>query len=156
MYQNHSDISLLELKHQYFTGWLFVERLKGWKGLLCFAVLLYFHAVLWKWKTHFSVCLPVLVIFQFYSTALIPGSVWCITCSLPFCLFLPLPIGFSSHSLPLPFFPLSLWISYIHTSGWTVKKKKNRLRFIYYGAYSTLYVYVCLSYIVSVLCLNIL
>lgn len=33
--KNHSDISLLELKHQYFTNWLFGERLKGWRR--CFA-----------------------------------------------------------------------------------------------------------------------
>lgn len=53
MYQNHSDISLLELKHQYFTHCLFVERLKGWKVPLCFA-LLCCCTKLWKWKTYTS------------------------------------------------------------------------------------------------------
>lgn len=36
--KNHSDISFLELKHQYFRDGLFVERLEGWSGsslLLC-------------------------------------------------------------------------------------------------------------------------
>lgn len=27
--KNHSDASLMELQHQYFTSWRFVERLKG-------------------------------------------------------------------------------------------------------------------------------
>lgn len=92
--------------------------LRGWKvegALLCFALLSYC-AVEMK-KTYFSVCLPVLVIFQFYSLVLILGSVWYIQCSpplsfcLPFALPSPLPLSFpSTPTCP----PLSLWISFIH------------------------------------------
>lgn len=107
--KNHSDISLLELRHQYFTGWLFVERLKGWRRAALCSVSLSFCTVLWKWKTYFSVCIPVLK--TFFSCALILGSVWYICCSLslfpstllfPFSV-LPSPLRFSLHS-PCPSF----------------------------------------------------
>lgn len=53
--KNHSDISLLELKHQYFSDWLFVERLKRH-----FAPALLLQAA--EWKSHSVVRTPVLVI----------------------------------------------------------------------------------------------
>lgn len=57
--KNHSDISLLELKHQYFSDWLFVERLKGLSSALlprCFT------SSQPKWEAPSIVRTPVLVI----------------------------------------------------------------------------------------------
>lgn len=73
--RNHSDISMLELKHQYFTDWLFVDRLKGWKDPPCFA-LLCFTLTLWCGDDkHTFLCL-------FHSTVLIIRSVQCTRCSV--------------------------------------------------------------------------
>lgn len=81
--KNHFNISLFELKHQYFTGWLFVERMKGWK---CAMLLLFPCAPCCRNEKQFSCPRDF---FHLYLTRIL-RSVWCILCSLsaPFFRFL--------------------------------------------------------------------
>lgn len=140
MYRNHSDISLLELKHQYFTGWLFVERLKGWKGLLCSALFCFTFSLCSGNEKHTSLSpCPCQFAVLFYSSY---PRICFIRCSLSFCF----PI---SPPPPLPFSPLSLSISYIHLKSSSFPGGENLIYLL--CCTHTVRVYLCLLYIVRLL-----
>lgn len=132
MYQK-SNISLLELTHEYFTGWLFVQMLKGWRP--CTSLFLpSFCAVLWKWKTYFSVFIPHPCDFFHYST--LPHPYHCISLMHLMLPAFPLP-PLTPSLLPCPRHspqtPLSLFVfSYFHLKscsfpgGWNLVELRER------------------------------
>lgn len=110
MYQNHSDIPLLELKHQYFNRLPVCWEAERLKSPLCFAQFCFFRAVLWKWKAYFSLLSPCPQ--HFFSTFTL-HSLWYIRCSFSLS-FVSLTYLSSLLCYICTSFPLPLWVSRIH------------------------------------------
>lgn len=110
MYQNHSDIPLLELKHQYFNRLPVCWAAESLKSPLCFAQFCFFRAVLWKWKAYFSLLSPCP---QHFLSTFTLHSLWYIRCSFSLS-FVSLTYLSSLLCYICTSFPLPLWVSRIH------------------------------------------